>query len=153
MLLVFRNSLMEGMQLELACRDAGLDLDGTTELAIKLDQHIKGKSRRVSSHNPKHSNRRRGKSPGREAPRSLPWRGWNQSPWNWELPDLRLRKEGGQSPKGSAFTVVARGISLQPAPHKKLRQTEYEHLHFYIISYMFLSFCLCLTCLCLRLPL
>lgn len=41
---VFRCGLTAEIQLELACRDAGLDLDGVIELAIKLDQHLRGKS-------------------------------------------------------------------------------------------------------------
>lgn len=40
---VFRRRLLEELQLELACCDAGLDLDGMITLAISWDQHLRTK--------------------------------------------------------------------------------------------------------------
>lgn len=48
LLTVFRLGLSAELQLVLACRDAGRDLDEVIELAIKLDQQMRGKGRRSS---------------------------------------------------------------------------------------------------------
>lgn len=40
---VFRCGLCEGLQLELTCRNTGLELDQVIELAINLDQHLREK--------------------------------------------------------------------------------------------------------------
>lgn len=46
LLALFRDGLNPEIQLELACRDEGLDLNECIALAIKLDQYLRGQGRR-----------------------------------------------------------------------------------------------------------
>lgn len=46
---VFRRGLTVERQLELACRDAGLDLERVITLTVSLDPHLRGKGHRTSA--------------------------------------------------------------------------------------------------------
>lgn len=114
---VFCHGLTAELQLELACQDVRLDLDGMIAQAISLDQHLRGKDCcTTAALKPEHAHDREIKKVGHQV-----FHRNCQEPMILNQCSLarhasQSRKERGEWIKACAFTAAAQGTSSQPAP-------------------------------------
>lgn len=104
------------VQLELACKDEGLDLNRNISLAIKLDQHLRGKARRPPTLLQQSMHYRTRDSTKHQTTTAASQRTPRRSRCRWGSLDYWPKSANAEWTMGSAFIVEPLGISI-PSAH------------------------------------